>query len=372
MKKIALLTTVLMVLGLTSLSAQMVDEASGVTFEIDGEASLIFGIDLDVSDEIGTGFDANVATSSISITLVAESSSSKVGDSGAYGHIELEDFELGLDEDGVTGAEPSVSAEIVSGPLTIGIYSAPGISVDKVSVISSEVATAYDSSGGITIGFSQDPIDLSIELVSEASYDANTTNAYALEVNTGIGVDPIDIDVAFAVGFGYASNPIGVGVNTGIDLGAAAAYLALDLQSDADTTYEIGTGVGVGLGGDASLNVDVEYGNTGTVDARVAFEDGGSEVAVPGLDNLELFAAFQIVDVTEVVAMSWEFELSGTYTKGDIAPYAGFGVDSANLIDVTAGVGLSLIANTAFDLKWTTPDVSTDNGVITFETTISY
>jgi hypothetical protein len=378
MKKIALLTAVLMVLGLASLSAQMMDEASGVTFEIDGEASVVFGIDLDVSGDLGTGFEANTASSSVSIALVSKSSSSKMGDSGTYGSISLKDFKLGIEQnetDGgiVTGAAPGVSAEIVSGPLTVGIYSAPSVSVNKVSAISSEVATAYSGSGGVTIGFAQDPIDLSIELVSENEASSNTAQAYAIELDTSIDVDPISIDVAFAYGFGYASTPIGIGLNTEIALGSLTPYVALDLQSDSGTAYEIGAGVALGVGGDAYVNIDVEYGSTGTIDARVAFEDDGDEVMVPGMDALDLFAAFQINDATAAVAaMSWEFDASATYTSGDIAPYFGFGIDSASVIDLTAGVELSMIANTTFDLKWTTPDVSNDIGEISFTTTISY
>ena len=373
MRKVALLTAVLMVLSLATLSAQMMDEGSGLTFEIDGEASVTFGIDL-TADDVGTGFDANTASSSVSVTLVSESTSDKMGDMGTYGSITLEDFELGLEfADGtgaVTGASPSVSAEIVSGPLTIGIYSAPSVSVNKVSAISSEVATTYTGSGGVTIGFAQDPIDISIELVSADTPDANTTNSYALEVNAGIGVDPIDIDVAFAYGFGdaYASTPIGIGLTTEIALGSLTPYVAFDLQSDGGTSYEIGAGVTVAVGDGGELTADVEYANSGTIDAQVAFEGD----PVPGVDALEFNASFKIEDVSAVVATTWEASLDGVYTMGDVAPYFGFSYDDASTIGLQVGIDLNMIANTNFDLGYSTDDLTNDSGDIDFTITISY
>ena len=91
MKKISLLLVVLLAAGSAGLYGQM---AIGTEFSISGDAKATLGYDLDARQ---LGFK-NEFNSNISLALVPEASSSKMGDgSGWVGMIELNNFKIVID-----------------------------------------------------------------------------------------------------------------------------------------------------------------------------------------------------------------------------------------------------------------------------------
>jgi hypothetical protein len=85
MKKLSIL-----LIGLLLVAGLAVAQEFDGSVSVDGSATVTFGVDLNTNY---TGF-ANTASSSLSITLVAEGDVSAGGDDGLYGQIDIEDFSL--------------------------------------------------------------------------------------------------------------------------------------------------------------------------------------------------------------------------------------------------------------------------------------
>jgi hypothetical protein len=430
MKKIALLTSVLMVLSVATLSAQMTDETSGLEFKISGSASVSFVMDLDVdgttssATDLGTGF-VNAFATDVTLTFITKGTSETGadGDEATYGWIQLKDFAWTPDSD--TNPPPiteaGVTAKIISGPLSVQIYGAPNVEIDKVTKIDNGlVAGDYDSTdgaatpaaltNGIIIGFDQDPIDLDIEFSSSAPAGSNSANSYALEATVGLGVDPLTITGVLALGFdGTSTNtgawgnnlPLGFGAKVAIDLGELDPYFAFDGQSvgtPSEFDWEIGAGVQLDIGDGAFFYADAEVREnaplaSATSDTQIdlffGFQDSGNtvtdstEVAVPGVDILKANLRVLLTDVTD--DLGYDVDVTGTLDFGDVDPYFKLGIADTDVSDTTestvsatAGIKMAMISNTAFDLSWATDSLTAvgtataDLGAITFKTTITY
>ncbi len=189
MRKIALLTMPLLVLGLFSLSAEEMEMMgpevnSPVKVEVSGEATLTWGIDLDTN---ATGFKSS-STSDLKITIVPEQSTNTgmMDDSDdLYAYIELTDFKwVANDADGVAVTKPGVTAKLIMGAFSIKTFSSPGTEIDYVDPTDGgdddggdnedeypgpdfdDVATKYDGVG-LTVAYDIDPVMLSLGVVSE-------------------------------------------------------------------------------------------------------------------------------------------------------------------------------------------------------------
>ena len=193
MRKIALLTMPLLILGLFSLAAEEMEMMgptvnSPVTAEVSGSSTLTWGIDL---EENATGFK-NEFEADLKITIVPEQSTNTgmmMDTNDLYAYIELNDFKwevTSADGQGKTTA-PGVVTKLFMGPLSIQTHAGPTVKVDYVDpqdkdaddgkggikdedefpgVDFEDVTTAYTGMG-LTVAYDLAPVVLSLGVVSE-------------------------------------------------------------------------------------------------------------------------------------------------------------------------------------------------------------
>ena len=307
MRKIALLTMPLLVLGLFSLSAEMMLDPTGVSVEVSGEATLTWGIDLETN---ATGF-TSASTSDLKVIVVPSQStnSGMMADmDDLYAYIELKDFKwevTSADGQGKTTA-PGVTAKLFMGPFSIQTFSSPSVKVDYVDPTDGgddngddkedefpgpdfdDVATSY-AGAGLTLAYDLDPVMLSLGVVSENDWteskeddkdkadchthkddgstvpcpgaqkdDLNDENAYAFigTINLDIGADA-ELEAKVAYAHEYASggiatpastnhDEIGVGAKATFNLGDISPHIAFDTSvgsEGANLPFDVGGGV---------------------------------------------------------------------------------------------------------------------------------
>ena len=190
MRKIALLTMPLLILGLFSLSADEMEMMgptvnSPVSAEVSGEATLTWGIDLDTN---ATGF-ASSSTSDLKVTILPKQTTDTgmmMDTEDLYAYIELKDFKwevTSADGQGKTSA-PSVTAKLIMGAFSIKTFSSPSTKIDYVDPTDGgddngddkedefpgpdfdDVATSY-AGAGLTVSYDIDPVTLSLGVISE-------------------------------------------------------------------------------------------------------------------------------------------------------------------------------------------------------------
>lgn len=320
MRKIALLTMPLLVLGLFSLSAEMMLDPTGVSVEVSGEATLTWGIDLETN---ATGFTSS-STSDLKVIVVPKQSS----DSGMmmdtddlYAYIELKDFTWEItsaDGQGKTTA-PGVTAKLFMGPFSIQTFSSPSVKVDYVDPTDGgddngddkedefpgadfdDVATSY-AGVGLTLAYDLDPVVLSLGVVSENDWteskadpefkdvvdchthgpnddgdfvlmkcanedkdDLNDENAYAFigTVNLDIGADA-ELEAKVAYAHEYTSGGIVTPASTNNDeigVGAKATFDLGDISPHIafDTSVgSAGTNLPFDVGGGVKWNISAD------------------------------------------------------------------------------------------------------------------
>ena len=318
MRKIALLTMPLLVLGLFSLSAEEMEMMgptvnSPVTAEVSGLSTLTWGIDLATNS---TGF-TNTHEADLKITIVPEQSTNTgmMDDSDdLYAYIELNTFKwevTSADGQGKT-TPPSIVTKLIMGPLSITTYAKPEVKVDYVDSVDGaddtgiddkedefpgadfpDVATSYGSSGGVTVSYEIAPVMLSLGVVSENDWteskpdpefkdvaachthddagaivkcanedkdDQNDENAYAFigTVNLDIG-DNADLEATVAYAHEYTTgDDIGIGAEATFNLGDITPVIAFDtsIPSDGDTVpWDVGGSVKWNLSADEESHV---------------------------------------------------------------------------------------------------------------------
>ncbi len=188
MRKIALLTMPLLVLGLFSLSAEEMEMMgpevnSPVKVEVSGEATLTWGIDLETN---ATGF-TSTSTSDLKITIVPEQSTNTgmmMDSDDLYAYIELNDFKwVANDADGVGVTKPGVTAKLIMGAFSIKTFAGPDLEIDYVDAQDADLADGTDEDefpgadfddvgtkyegAGLSVSYDIDPVMLSLGVVSE-------------------------------------------------------------------------------------------------------------------------------------------------------------------------------------------------------------
>ena len=315
MRKIALLTMPLLVLGLFSLSAEMMLDPTGVSVEVSGEATLTWGIDLETN---ATGF-TSTSKSDLKVIIVPKQStnSGMMADmDDLYAYIELKDFKwevTSADGQGKTTA-PGVTAKLIMGAFSIQTFSSPSVEVDYVDSNDKDkadgkdedefpgadfddVATSYGGLG-LTVAYDLDPVMLSLGVVSENDWteskadpefkdvaachthdaegaivkcpnedkdDQNDENAYAFigTVNLDIGADA-ELEAKVAYAHEYSSggivtpastnnDEIGVGAKATFDLGDISPHIAFDTSVGSE-----GTNLPFDVGGGIKWNISAD------------------------------------------------------------------------------------------------------------------
>lgn len=355
--------------------------------EIDGSASVTFGVDLNTNY---TGF-ANAGSSSITITLVDEADAEATGDDGVYGTITIEEFEVLIEDDTISATLGDVSASITIEPAVITIYTAPDMSLDMAPTIDSgvvegDIAVGISNVngadiGGVTISIPAGPADIDLKVASDGDWTDNMDNDYAIGADVSVEVGPATVDVGFL--YGWFTNATMIGVSFGAEVDVAPATITFGFDGDASVSgsfeFDIAAGASVDLADpnedDDATNVYLDaYVYTGGAELDVdlvigfeEFEDGGL------MDMLYATATIELLDL--VAALAWNVDVAGGYDTGDVDPYFGFGYGSDSIFDLNVGVvlkeGLTGIDNTSITIDYVSTDLSVDNGVITVEAEVS-
>ena len=317
MRKIALLTMPLLVLGLFSLSAEEMEMMgptvnNPVTAEVSGNATLTWGIDLETN---ATGF-TSVAESDLTITIVPEQSTNTgmMDDSDdLYAYIELNDFKwVANDADGVAVTAPGVTAKLIMGAFSIQTFSSPDLEIDYVDAQDADLADGtdedefpgadFDDVGttyggvGLSVAYDFDPVMLSLGVVSENDWtqddpaekdklachthgddgavtackedetdDQNDENAYAFvgTINLDIG-DDADLEAKVSYAHEYSSggivtpastehDEIGIGAKANFNLGDITTHVAFDTAVPSG-----GAGIPWDVGGGVKWNLSAD------------------------------------------------------------------------------------------------------------------
>jgi len=375
MKKITLVLALLLAFGLVMAAAQ---DAT-----VTGEASMTVGYDI----EDGTFGIVNAASSTLDLTLASGTVSSEMMDMGWYGWIEIDGFSIAIDEaeDDVAVGDVEVdidtgdiTAKIVNGPMYIQIWAMDGMSTDQAVVVEDDEDDDYaveddetglttdlaDGSGGFTFGYMADMFDVAVHFATETGYDGTDpadNGHFLLGADFGVMAGPADVTLEVVRGIGV-DETLGLGIGAVLDIDPVSVQVGFDgqLPDGGDFAWEVGAGVD-GTFGPATAALDFIYGDATDMDLEVDVDLAVDPVALGVFfGGYDMFADYRIFvdgsfDATDQIGISF-----------------GGGYDSLQQIPVNLTVTMDLIPNTTFTLEYDTADVSTDNGAITFDTTISY
>jgi hypothetical protein len=402
MRKVSLLTTALLLLGSFALFAQMNDEGSGLPFEISGDATVTFGYNLDSG---GMGF-TNSSSSSVSVTLVGEQSSSAGEGDSWHGWIELSDFQIKLDSDDLTTiTAPGVEAKIISGPLWIRVFDNDGMSIGQVSIVEDDADDDYGAqgdddgldiapdltdAGGTSVGFSNDMLSVAGHIASETTWEdpATPDDGWSVGVDGSATFGPITVKADVIIALEQDNNLFGAGIGLALDLPLGdtmnlAVSGGADLQDDdvSEMIMEFGGTLTLELSETTSLGAAFISGVVATeggpdTDLEVTFaEDGGM---VENLTVNLLFGLYNLIDGGgDEILLSADLGYGLTVMEdATLTPALGVDYSSTDGVD-TIGVEVSAtlagaIPNTEFVLTWATADVENNSGNLTFATTVSY
>jgi len=375
MRKIALLTVPLLILGLFSLSAD-------VTTSVSGDATLTWGVDLGTN---ATGF-TNAQTSNLEITIVPEASSATDVPDGddLYAYINLKDFKWVANGDGTGVTVPSVEAKLVLGAFSITTYSAPTIEVDYV-VADNDVTTSYTGNGGLTLSYDLEPLTVSLGVLSADTWvdGANEDNAYAFlgTINLSIG-DDASLDASIAYGHEYDSKPVGIGAKATFDLGDVDPHIAFDgsIPDDgSDIPWDVEAGIAWNLSDDetSSFTTVVKMTSASAGDSVVSVSASLTEGAGDegSLEGLGAGLSIALDDVTGT-SSTWTATIDASYLVDGIKPF--FEVEISNETDADtsfkAGLELSMVDHLTATIQYESTDISggTDAGQVTGILKISY
>jgi hypothetical protein len=374
MKRLTLLTILLVVVGLTAGFALDVKP----TAELSGYGKVEWGIDLNT---MYTGF-LNTAEADLTVSLLAEDNSdTHKGDGDWYGWIEISDVELfwtrsEAEDDGAWNADDlGVEAKIVGlgGKLAIGVYGDPdlGSNTDFVAAIeddedgdynvlddetSTESDLGVDWSGyGTYASYSlTDNLMVGLELVSYDSWDRSIGDfpweAYAAALDVMAKFAPITVTAGVNYGIvGYTYPPaaydLGFGVKVAADTDMVDAWVGFDGGSGATFAFEVGGGATVTLMEGVTADVAVTYGTGKSFDGYddLDVEFILTEPQAKGLvDNLDLTVSVWVLDLLapstwvsgDPGGTEWEVTVDGGYKMGDL--YPNFCVDVGD--DVNLGL----------------------------------
>ena len=431
MRKIALLTVPLVILGLVSLHAEEMDAgpmvADSPKVELKGNSTLTFGIDLDTN---ATGFSNTVETD-LKVTLIpkATSDSGMDGMGDIYGWIELKDYKwevTSADGSGATTA-PSITTKLFVGPFSITTYNKPTIEIDYVDPKDDDDNDATDvdhgygagaDGGGLTLGYKLDPIDLSVGVISENDWkdddesaaartdchvhdkdgkisdcsvdqvdsDQNTKNAYAFLGKIGVDIgDSAHVEMAASYGHEYDEKPIGIGAKATFDLNDTIhPHVAFDgeiPEGGASIPWDVGSGLKWDLSDDdksyfeTNLMMHIPQEGNSTLGISATLKEGDEDKGA--LESLGATLTVSLNDLTSQTGKnSWAADVAAHYKVSGIKPF--FDVSFSDAKDAktkfTAGLELSMVENLVTTIQYKSDDITggTDRGDVTAALKISY
>jgi hypothetical protein len=320
MKRLTLLTILLVVLGLTAGFA--IDLMPAVT--VGGDATLSWGIDLDTMD---TGF-TNAFTVNFDITFLAATDDTHKGEGDVYGAITLGGFSFLGDNATPAITLPTVTAWIMAGPAEIGVYSAPDFAIDKVAAIeadtdatdeiledesATDVAPDYDGAGTY-VKYPVGPIALKAMVLSDSDWNNDPAdNDYALGLDVAATLGPAALGVTFFYDLDAAA--MGVGVGATVTAGPVVATAGFDGAYAATFAWEAGAGLTFTIMEGVTAEAKAVYGDAFDLDVMVALTEAEAKGLV---DNLAFGVTGYILDV--LAGLEYKVVVTGGYKMGNITP----------------------------------------------------
>ena len=426
MRKIALLTMPLLVLGLFSLSAEMMIDPTGVSAKVSGDATLTWGIDLDSN---ATGF-TNAVSSNLEVTIIGEQSTDTgmMDDSDdLYAFIKLKDFKWVADKDAATTTAPGVEAKLIMGAFSIKIDSAPDVKVDYVDPKDDDesgdpgypdfddLKTEYSGSGGLTLGYKIDPVTLSLGVISENDWtdddaeapetdachthdadnkvvaceagenenDANESNAYAFVGTIGLDIgDNADLEAKVVYGHEYAMKPIGIGAKATFDLGDIDPHIAFDgeiPEDDSGIPWDVGGGIKWNLSADEKSSFETELmmhapaAGDSVLGVSATLKEGDADEGA--LEGLGASLTVKLDNLTGEES-TWSTTVDAHYKVEGIKPFfmVQFSNAGGSATAFKAGLELSMIKHLTTTLQFKSDDITggDDRGEVTAAVKIAY
>lgn len=399
MRKLGLLLILFLVVGAFAFAADMTVEErvaalesnSAIVPSISGDATLTIGYDL----QNGHAGFKNAMSSDVAITWYDDVSTSKDGE-GWYGHIELNDYTLKETAGAFSFTAPTVVAKITNGSIYATVYGAPAADiedvagVDVVGTITGAASPAYPAFAasntvyGTTIGYGSGIVsDVSLGVVSDGDWTANTNNDFGVRINADlVPMDLLEVKAHFLYGM-MGNATIGFGIQPIITVSSIMSGLTTTIgfegamPNGGSLAWEASVGVVQNL---AAENSD---GNTDNVALKLIY-NSGSQMDVSLMANLYdnagfipntgIVAGVSLVDLTGTLA--WGLTVGGDYNSGGLKPYFYFTTDSLSVNQVNVGVelgsDLTSIDNTTITLDYVTTDLATNTGVVTLATKVAF
>jgi len=412
MKRLTLLTILLVVVGLTAGFALEVKPS----FELSAYGKVEWGIDL---NDWSTGFK-NTTEADLTVNLFAEDTKdAHQGEGDWYGWIEVSDIELYFASDetlepgditlGVLGDDLGVSAKIVGlgGDLAIGVFGDPdlGSNVDFVASIENDEDDDYKvvddetsgtendlgvdyTGGGTYVSYNlSEMIMVGLEVVSRLPWDdaLNTAQEYAGAIDLQVKLAPVTFNAGVNYG-NYAPEVFGAGIKVAADTDMVDGWVGFDSQVTGGFDFEVGGGVTFTLMEGVTADVAVAYG------AGVwAFEDVDVKVVLTEpqaaglLDNFDLTVTGWLLDIPD--DMEWEVIVDGGYKMGvwypnftaDVGSDANLGDEGTETVHVspflclTVGIDYTAIPLTTLGLYYKNNDLlNSDWGDIVLSAKVAY
>jgi len=379
MKRIALLTVLLLVVGLTATFAIDVKPVVAIT----GTASLTWGYDLDTGF---TGFK-NTADSSFRVTLLAEDGTdTHAGTGAAYGSITVSNVELFWNADSAAGAwtggllDADLAAKIVVTPFEIGVYAAPGMTQDFFGIFedadapdnvvdSTETAFVMAGSGfgtnyGTWVTGTFGPAAVTVKVVSNDDWTLNVNNEYAYGGEAVLTFTPLVVSAG-----AYYGSDLSLYGKVALDMAPIVAWAAVEANVPS-------TGMVLGVGGgltftlvkDTTLAATAWYADVfNGLDLSVVFTEPEAGL-IAGLDTM---IKFNLLDVGTTLDSEWEVVTATGFKIGlnsdatnYVRPYVNFTYGSATndgvsnyaapitVMNAEVGAQLAVIPLTVFTVKW--------------------
>jgi hypothetical protein len=352
MRKLALLTVILLTVCLTGVFAELTGIGAPTA---SGSATVIVGYDLDNS---GFGFKNS---SSLTLTMpLADGSAGASGDDGMYGEITVDEiawsiedgkgfYDADEDDTGGSNLKASITAALHIDPLVITIYDKPDFAINKVDVGTDYAVDAKGDvtgdTGGLSIGYVSDMISVTGMIASKGDYrDASDVDAEKAEDKHVI---PFNNDVQdeqdagdevlannpadFAFGATATIKPmddITVDIAFMMDPKTSEKYYSDKADADSDGETDDGTaaikdtelmafGANISVALDPlTLTIPVDFVSyTTATDTKSGFEVDPT-VAFEIMENLTLDANFLYGSYTKVAAA--DIDTKGAAAVGDI------------------------------------------------------
>jgi len=385
MRKIALLTTALLVLGLFSLSA----DPGQVEFTVSGSSTMTLGYDI---QDKALGWE-NASTADLKVVFVpSDSVTQGANGDDVWAYIALNDFKYEVTAAGGVPTAPSVTTKLHLGNLSITTFSAPTISVDYVAADDGgSTAVSFAGSGGFAWQYDNFVIDgwtIAGAILSDKSYtgdDKNTDNGFAIEVRNKFSLANdgfVEFKGARHLVGGAFVGPIGFGGSADFGVGGVKANVKFDTEIAEDVqsaNWDLGTDFTYAIGGSSSLAASLTTHIPGgaadpTVNSKVTLTKTAVADGDEDWDPVGAALEVKLNDLTG--AGTWELSLDLNYLSNGVKPFVEIDLTSGgDVMPLTIGVEITRIDNLTSTIKYSSTDLAgadQEPGVITWENKISY